>query len=146
VTRIGFSAPTGQPVEAQRHVAIGTRTPVAAQHGLHSGRHLAWAERLGHVVISAHAESDELVDLFGSCGDEDDVGVAETAQLAQDFKPVDPGQHHVQEHQVRRTVAYGRQRRLSVGSFRDVEPIRFQVAAQHPCGCAVHRRRPAPCA
>jgi hypothetical protein len=82
----------------QPFVLDGAVSTVSAQHCLDAGGDLPGAERFGHVVIRPHAESDELVDLLGACRDEDDVGVAEGAQLPQHVEPVDAGQHHVQQH------------------------------------------------
>ena len=122
----------------------GTDATVAAEHRLDPGGDLAWAERLGDVVIRADAQPDEFVDLLRPCGDQDDVDVAEGAQLAEHLEPVDPGHHHVQQHQVR---LVGRASRPAPRHRRRPPPPRNHPPAgtrAARCGYAARRRRPTP--
>ena len=66
------------------------------QHGLHPGNQLTDAERLGDIVVGADGEADEPVHLVGAGGDDDDVAVAEGADLAAHLHPVHAGQAQVQ--------------------------------------------------
>jgi hypothetical protein len=119
-----------QTVEPQRRVPLGANTTVPAQHRLDPGRHFPRTERLGHVVVRTDAQPDELVNLLRPCSDQDDVGIAEGAQLPEHLQPVNSRQHDIQQHQIGPPVAERGQRALAVSRLRHVKPVRLQVATQ----------------
>ena len=59
------------------HLAVG-----APQHGLHARQQLADRERLGHVVVGAELEPEELVDLVVPAGEHEDVRARPVADVA----------------------------------------------------------------
>lgn len=103
-----------------------------------------WTERLRHLIVRADAKSDKLVDLLSACRDEDDVGVAEGAQLPEHLQPGDPRQPDVQEHHVGLTVAQRGQRALRRRRppSRRTRPPPGTHAGR--CGYAALHRRPTP--
>ena len=80
----------------------------AAQHPGDAGDQLARRERFGHVVVGAHLEPDDAVDLVVAGGDEEDRRpVLLGAQPAADLDTVDAGQPDVEDDR-RRLVAVDR--------------------------------------
>lgn len=85
---------------AQRAAFIGI-TMHASQHGLHAGGHLTPGEWLGHVVVRAHLESGDAIDLVGAGGEHDDWQLAVIGTDAPAcLQPIHLGHHHVEHHQV----------------------------------------------
>ena len=78
---------------------------VRAQHGLHAADQLGDRERLGHVVVGAGLEADDLVELGVLRREHQDVRVAEGAHAAADLDAVDVGQADVEDDQVERGAA-----------------------------------------
>ena len=71
-----------------------------AQERLDAAHQLADAERLDEVVIGAHLEPDDLVDLVRAGGQEQHRRARLAPQLAQHLEAVDPRQPHVEHHEV----------------------------------------------
>lgn len=89
------------PDRAHRRVPAGEDGGAwPAQQAADAGGQLLGGEGFGHVVICAHGEPDEGVDLVGSGGQLDHVGVGEGAQLTAYLDAVDPGHHHVEHDDV----------------------------------------------
>ena len=78
----------------------GVPAPWATQDRLHACHQLAHAEGFGDVVIGAHGQADQGVHLVRSGGHDDDVAVAEGADLAADLDAVQSGQSQVEDHHV----------------------------------------------
>ena len=57
--------PAGELVGPLRVGAVGTRVVAAAQHGADAGQQLARVERLAEIVVGAHLEPDDALDLVG---------------------------------------------------------------------------------
>ncbi|MPM76675.1 hypothetical protein SDC9_123674 [bioreactor metagenome] len=72
----------------------------AAEDRLDAGRHLADAERLGHVVVGSDVEPDELVDLFGAGGQHHHIDRLTTPNGAENLKAVNVGQAEVEQDEV----------------------------------------------
>ena len=105
--------------------------PAAAQHGADTRHQFARIERFWQVVVGAHFEAHDTVDVLAFGGEHDDGGlVAGAAQAAADRQAVFAGQHQVQHQQV---VALA-QPQLVHGSGvfggEDVEALFGEIAAQ----------------
>ena len=72
----------------------------AAEHRLDAGHQLAGVEGLGHIVIGAQLQADDLVHVVGAGGEDDDGDVARLAQLAADLEAVHLRHHDVEDDQV----------------------------------------------
>src|SRR5215212_873894 len=109
------------PVDAQladRQLAEhGRAAPgllIAPQTGSDAGQQLARRERLGHVVVGAGVEADDLVSLLAPRRQHDHRPVPELAQSPAHFHAVQVRQADVEKHQVRRRRS-GRQQRVRPG-------------------------------
>ena len=71
------------------------------------------AEGLDEVVVGAHFEPDDLVDLVCPRREEEDRRVCLATQLAEHLESIDPGQAHVEHDEVRRRVGEVRDRVLA---------------------------------
>src|SRR5215211_979318 len=72
----------------------------AAERRLHAAAELADRERLRDVVVRAHLEAEDLVDLVVLRGQHDDRHLAAAAQPAADLDPVEARQHDVEYDEV----------------------------------------------
>ena len=70
----------------------GVPAPGATQDRLDACHQLAHAEGFGDVVVGAHGQADQGVHLVRPGSDDDDVAVAEGADLAADLDAVQSGQ------------------------------------------------------
>ncbi len=95
----------------ERHVADAERLAArgrgrhrlgapAAQHGAHAGHQLAEPVGLGDVVVGAHLEADDGVDLAALGRDHDDRHRRPAPELAAHVDARDLGEHHVEQHEV----------------------------------------------
>ena len=98
-------------VRPERHAAFvagrAGRDALAmpAQHRVDARDELARIERLGQVVVGAHLEADDAVDVLALGRQHDDRhGLAGAAQAPADGQPVLAGQHQVEHDQVRRVA------------------------------------------
>src|SRR5665647_3618736 len=107
------------------------RFVTATQSGTHAGYELLGLERLQDVVVSAGLESDHDVDGVGARRQHDDWDAGLGTDPAAYLDPVDPGQHQVQQHDVRTNLAKQRHRRGSVGAVHDIQTLVAQDDAQH---------------
>jgi hypothetical protein len=104
---------------------------LAAQDRVDAGHQLARVEGLGQVIVGAHFEADDAVDVLALGGQHDDRGlVAGAAQAAADRQAVFAGQHQVQHQQVvalaQPQLVHGRR---AFGRH-DLEALFGQVTAQ----------------
>src|SRR5665647_1638430 len=107
------------------------RFVTATQSGTHAGYELLGLERLQDIVVSAGLESDHDVDGVGARRQHDDRNTGLGTDPATHLDAVDPGQHEIQQHDVRATLAKQRHRRGSVGAVHDVQALVAQDDAQH---------------
>jgi hypothetical protein len=68
------------------------RTP---KHGPHPSHELPRTERLGEIVICADLEANDAIDLLGTRGEHQNVGVAELPNAAADLEAVEAWQHQI---------------------------------------------------
>ena len=109
--------------EAQDAVVLGL-VAGPPQDGVHAGDHLGQGERLGHVVVAADGQAGQLV-LERVAGGEEEDGHADAvgAESPGHLEPVEVGQHHVEDDEVRR-VLLGLGQRLAPGHrLVDREPL-----------------------
>jgi hypothetical protein len=124
-------------LEVQLHVGEAVAreaalAPVrAAEDGPHPGQQLADGEGLGHVVVGAQLEPDHLVDLLPARGEHDD-GLVEAlaAQGLADLQAAGPGQHDVEDDEVRLVLAGALQPRHAVGGGDDLVALELEVVLE----------------
>ena len=100
----------GVAVQIQRYAAAGQPVALlgrgaAPQHRLDAGDHLHHAEGLHQIVVGPHVETLYLIVFHALGGGHDNgniPGLGRLAQIAQQRNAVLAGQHHVQQHQLRR--------------------------------------------
>jgi hypothetical protein len=92
----------------------GPRHPRASQRRLHAAAELAHRKGLGDVVVRAHLEPDDLVDLIALRGQHDDRHLAARAHPPADLDPVQLGEHQVEHDEVEALFAESAQRLLAV--------------------------------
>ena len=85
---------------------------------------------LGHVVVSAHLEADDLVHRIAAAGHDDQPAAPVFAQLAGDRKAVFAGQPQVEQHQGRRIGAHHRHQQLAVVHPCDSKAVAVRVVRQ----------------
>src|SRR5665647_3924585 len=107
------------------------RFVTATQSGTHAGYELLSLERLQDVVVSAGLEPDHDVDGVGARRQHDDRNAGLGTDPAAYLDAVDPGQHQVQQHDVRPALAKQRHRSGSVSAVHDVQTLVAQDDAQH---------------
>ena len=100
----------------------------ASKHGADARNQFPRAERLGDVVIGADGESEYGVDLGVTCGEHDDVGIREGAQLPAHFQAVDSRQAEVQDDHIGVQFAGNGDRVETVGGHGCLELLALQVA------------------
>ena len=76
----------------------------AAQHRADAGTHLQDIEGLGHVVIRAVFQAEDLIHVLALGGEHDDRHVGLLADALAHAQAVQLGQHYVQQHQVKRLL------------------------------------------
>jgi len=81
-------------------VRRGDRFPAAAQHGLDARDEFAAAERLRQVIVRAHFQPDDAIDLVALRGQHDDGEVRLRPQRAAERQPVLARQHEIEQDQV----------------------------------------------
>ena len=102
------------------------RLAAPPEHGAHPGDQLAGGERLGHVVVGAQFQADDLVDLAVLGGQHDHRHVRPLAQRPADLAARQPGQHQVEQHQVRPVPVEGLDRVRAGRADRDLEALLAQ--------------------
>ena len=111
---------------------------LAAQHGVDAGEQFARVERLGQVVVGAHFEADDAVDLVALGGQHDDRRhVAGAAQAAADRQAVLAGQHQVEHDQVEMLAGPRPVHLRGIGDALDGEALFAEVAVQQVAQAAV---------
>ena len=72
----------------------------AAQDGLDTRLDFQNVERLGHIIVRAVFQAEDLIHIFALCGEHDDGHVGFLTDALTDFDPVHHRQHHVQQDQI----------------------------------------------
>lgn len=110
----------------------GVRGTIAPQMCLDARDELQRAERLGDVVIGAHAQPDGLVDVGIASGEHDDRDVGPLAKAPGEFETVGVRQHHVEHGEHARSVRERRERGGGGGARgHDVVALRLEVELHH---------------
>ena len=122
------------PEHPPRLLTMGTGRAGAgsAQDGLNPRDELANTERFGDVVVGADGQADEGVDLILAGGDDDDVAVRESADLAAHLDAVESGQPEVEDHHVGRLITHRLHPFRSGVHDASLVPGAGQVGADHP--------------
>ena len=133
IGRAGHLGPHPRDVEdhvaGADQVARRRRGLGSPQHGPDARHELAWAERLGQVVVGTELEPEQLVELVVPCGQHHDRDRRVAPQLAGDVEPVETGQPRSSTTRSGcrwRTCA---QRGRPVGGDEDLEPGVLEVVA-----------------
>ena len=87
-------------------------------------------ERLGHVVVRAELERENLVDFLIARGQHDDRHAAALTDLFTRFDAVQDGQHDIHDDQVGPFARRERDRRPSVAGRRDRIAVSLEIEAQ----------------
>ena len=104
---------------------------VAAQDGLDARDELARIERLRQVVVGAHLETDDAVDVLAFCRQHHDGDVfTGGAQAAADREPVLAGQHEVEHDEMRRVALELLVELARVGERCDLESLLGKISGQ----------------
>ena len=109
----------------------GSGAAPAAQHRVDARDQLARVEGLGQVVVRAHLQADDAVDVLALGGEHDDGhGVLRAAQAPADRQAVFAGEHQVEHQQIdalaRKLLVHAR--RVRDGVHR--EPLLGEIALQ----------------
>ena len=104
---------------------------LSPQHGLDARHELARVERLGQVIVGAHLETDDAVDVLALRGQHDDGHrFARRAQAAAYREPVLAGQHEVEDHEARRIALQLAVEVARIGQRGHLEPLLAQVTRE----------------
>ena len=122
---------TGIEAEAtERHQRRGRRLPDQllgplhpAEQCRHPGHELTHPERLGQVVVGTHAQPDEHVGLVVTGGEHQHRHRALLLDAPAHLEPVEAGQHHVEDDQVRLVLLVRRHRPGPVVRRHHVVPL-----------------------
>ena len=102
----------------------------AAQHRLDPGLHLQDVEGLGHVIVRAVFQAQDLIHILALGGEHQDGHVAALPDALAHLDAVQLGQHHVQQHQVHLLLEKNLQCLLAVRGGEDLIPFLFQRKAK----------------
>ncbi len=104
---------------------------MAAQHRVDARDELARIERLGQVVVGAHLEADDAIDVLALGRQHDDRHrLAGAAQAPAHGETVFAGQHEVEHDQVRRVALQLLVELARVGKRRHLEALLGQIAGE----------------
>ena len=104
---------------------------LAPQHRVDAGDELTWIEGLGQVIVGAHLEPDDAIDVLAFGREHDDRhGLAGSTQAAADRKAILAGQHEVEHDQVRGIALQLLVEVSRVGERRDLESLFRQIARE----------------
>ena len=92
---------SSSPPTDERRLEAGAAGLAASQHRADPGDHLGAAERLDDVVVGAHLEADDAVELAPAGGQHHDRHVRVAPQRSADVTAVAVGKRQVQEDEVR---------------------------------------------
>jgi len=100
---------------------------LAAKHGVDPGQQLARVERLGEIVVRAHLQSQDAIEILAACGEHDDRHLRFGAHLAAQAEAILARQHHVEDQQVDPLVGHRARHFASVGRRRHVAAVATQI-------------------
>jgi len=103
----------------------------AAADGADAGEELAGIEGLGEVIVGAHLEADDAVDVFAAGGEEEDAVGGEGAEAGEDFEAVDAGEHDVEKDHGPGVGARGFKAGVAAMDGVDAEIVASEVFGEH---------------
>ena len=104
---------------------------VTPQHRVDARDELARVERLRQVIVGAHLEADDAIDVLALRGQHDDGRrVARAAQAPAHRQAVLAGQHQVEHEQVRRVALQALVEVARVGQRGDLEALLAEIAGE----------------
>lgn len=107
------------------------RGSAAAAYGSDAGEEFAGVEGLGHVIVCAHFEADNAVDVFTASGEEQHAVRGEGADLLEDFEAIDAGEHDVEEDHGPGAGACDFEAGIAAMDGGDVEVVAGEVFGEH---------------
>src|SRR6056297_128046 len=135
----GFAhgAVNNQIVELETHRFFATRFVTRtlarlgnpAQHGTYTCQQYPGFDRLADVVVRAHFQTENLVQIVGAGGQHDDRTGIEGTHPTANGQPVFTRQHQIQHHQIRLLVTDPLYRGAAMGFQGDSQPVAFKVFA-----------------
>ena len=129
VARTGIQDPAGEP-DALRAAQRRRQAAGAPQDALDAGQQFARAERLAHVVVGAHLDADDAIDLFGARSQHDHRHVRPRAQFTAQGQPVLTRHHHVEHDDVGLGAVQHLAHLPRVPRDRDLDRVLAQVLRQ----------------
>ncbi len=103
----------------------------AAADGADAGEEFAGVEGFGEVVVGAHLEADDAVDVFAAGGEEEDAVGGGGAEAGEDFEAVDAGEHDVEEDHGPGAGAGGFEAGVAAVDGVDAEVVAGEVLGEH---------------
>ncbi len=110
-------------------VGCGSRSTAA--DGADAGKEFAGVEGLGEVVVGAHLEADDAVDVFAARGEEEDAVGGCGAEAGEDFEAVDAREHDVEEDHGPGAGARGFEAGVATMDGGDVEVVAAEILGEH---------------
>ena len=120
-------APGPQLIPLRRHRA---QLSIAPQLRAHPGQQLHGVEGLGHIVVRAQVQAEDLVRVLALGRQKDHRHVAVLPQTAERGDAVQAGHHDVQQHQLHLLPGEKCQRLLSVMGAEGLVALRLQIDFQ----------------
>ncbi len=105
---------------------VGTTQP-----GTHACHQFLGLERFDHVVVGTGFQTEDDVDGVGLRGEHHDGHTGVRTQHATDVDAVHPGQHQVEQHQVRADLAHRGECLRTVADDEGFEPLTLQHDREH---------------
>src|SRR6185312_2517536 len=107
----------------------GRRRP--AMHGTDARQQLPGVEGFRQVVVSAHLQADDAVDLFTTRREQHDTALRKSTNLLEDCETIQPGQHDIEQNHG--PLATSRSFHARIAAMHSVDPqiITAEVLRQH---------------
>jgi hypothetical protein len=116
---------------------LGRRLLGTSQHGLDPGQQLARRERFGDVVVGAHLQAEDLVDLGVACGQHDDGRLGELPDTTTRLHPVDPWQVEIEQDRRHGSETQALHCLLTGEGVEESITVALEEGAQHVCNGVV---------
>ena len=127
----------GQVADAQLFAGVFDDAGVGTQPGPHTGHQLFGLEGFGDVVVGALLQAADHVDGVGASRQHDDGDAGQLPDLPTDPDAVQPGQHHVKQHQRRLSLDEGAQGLVAGRAPFGFETLLPQDDLQHLGQCGI---------
>lgn len=116
---------------------LGCRLLRPAQPGPYPGHELLGLERLDHIIVGAGLQAHHHVDGVALRGEHDDGHPGLGTDLTAYVDAVPPGEHEVEENQIRLGLTESSEGLVTVGHERRLKTFAAQHDAKHLCQCGV---------